>query len=114
MVEITFLAILLSVTLGAFLIAESTAERVGSIVVLAVGVSIVVVVYRLRLIRKGTVLQVTRRGKYLGRMGTVVEVLPGGTLIEVRLHGVRDNGTTIPSETVELSWFDVKKIFFRR
>ncbi len=36
------------------------------------------------------------------------------TLFEVRLHGVRNDGTTIPSETVELYWFDVKKIFFRR
>ena len=27
---------------------------------------------------------------------------------------LRDNGTTIPSETVELYWLDVKKIFFRR
>ena len=113
-VEITFLAIFLSVILATFVFADSTAERVGSVVVLAVAVSIAGVSYSLRLIRRGTVVRVTRRGRYLGRMGTVVEVLPGGTLIEVRLHGVRDNGTTIPSETVELSWFDVKKIFFRR
>ncbi len=65
--------------------------------------------YRLSRIRKGAEVQVTRWGRNRTRTGTVLRSLPNSNLLEVQLHEVKDESTALPSETVELYWFDLKK-----
>ena len=95
-------------------ISEPKQVRVVAIALLAASVLFVFARSMTRQIRKGSEVKVTRIGKYMARRGTVVKVLGGGNLFEVRLHEARDGDAIIPSETVELYGFSLNKVLLHR